>query len=187
MSEKGKPFVVSGPSGAGKTTVIKKALEVAPVHLSISATTRRKRRGEVSGVDYVFMSEDEFKRLVDDGAFFEWAEVYGNFYGTLKSQVESVLERGEDVLLELDVVGALTVKRKAPEARLIFIMPSREELLTDRLEGRETDNKNEISARLKVAPRELEVGVRDFDDIIVNDNLDEAVLKLVMILREEKV
>jgi guanylate kinase len=187
MIEEGKLFVVAGPSGAGKTTVIRKALESVPMHLSVSATTRGPRPGETDGVDYVFIPEEEFRRLAAADAFLEWEEVYGNRYGTLRSQVEGALARGEDVLLEIDVKGALAVKCKVPDAHLVFIMPPSAEELKGRLEGRETDDASEIDKRLTVAPWELEVGERDFDRIIVNDDLEEAVRELIRVLRGERV
>jgi guanylate kinase len=186
MTDTGRLFVIAGPSGAGKTTVIGKALESVDLHLSVSATTRPMRPGEVDGVDYRFISEEEFKRLVEADAFLEWEEVYGNRYGTLREQVEGALERGENVLLEIDVKGALAVKCKMPGAFLVFLKPPTADVLKDRLEGR-ADGKTEIDKRLEVAPWELEVGDRDFDEIIVNDDLDEAVAKLVSVLRGESV
>jgi guanylate kinase len=186
MTEKGKLFVVAGPSGAGKTTVIRRALDSVPMHLSVSATTRKPRPGETDGIDYLFVSEEEFKRLVAADAFLEWEEVYGNRYGTLKSHVNNAVARGENVLLEIDVKGALAVKCKVPDAHLVFITPPSRRVLKDRLEGRETDDTSEISKRLDVAPWELEVGERDFDEVIVNDDLDEAVARLVSVLRGEK-
>lgn len=178
--------MVAGPSGAGKTTVIRKALESVDLHLSVSATTRPARPGEVDGVDYRFISEEEFKRLAEADAFLEWEEVYGNRYGTLRSQVEGALERGENVLLEIDVKGALAVRCKMAGAFLVFLKPPTASVLKDRLEGR-ADGKTEIDKRLEVAPWELEVGDRDFDEIIVNDDLSEAVAKLVRVLRGESV
>ncbi|MHB8896359.1 MAG: guanylate kinase [Candidatus Geothermincolia bacterium] len=185
MSGRGRLFVVAGPSGAGKTTVIRRALESVDMHLSVSATTRAPRPGEVDGVDYTFITEEEFKRLEEADAFLEWEEVYGNRYGTPRGPVEAAIERGENVLLEIDVKGALAVKCKMPGAFLVFIMPPSEAVLRDRLEGR-ADGKTEIDKRLEIAPWELEVGARDFDEIIVNDDLEDAVHRLVRVLRGEK-
>jgi guanylate kinase len=185
MTGKGRLIVVAGPSGAGKTTVIKRALTFVDMHLSVSATTRAPRPGEVDGVDYTFISEEEFARLVQDDAFLEWEEVYGNRYGTPSAPVEESLGRGEDVLLEIDVKGALAVRCKVPDALLVFIMPPSEDALKERLEGR-ADGKTEIDKRLVVAPWELEVGARDFDELVVNDDLDQAVQKLVGVLRGER-
>ncbi len=184
MSARGKLYVVAGPSGAGKTTVIKKALEEVEVRLSVSATTRAPRPGEVDGRDYLFLSEEEFERLEEAGEFLEWEEVYGHRYGTPRGPVEEAIAGGEDVLLEIDVKGALAVERLVPGARLVFIMPPSSDDLKDRLEGR-ADGKTEIDRRLEVAPWELEVGARDFDEVIVNDDLEEAAARLAGVLRGE--
>jgi guanylate kinase len=183
--KRGRLFVVAGPSGAGKTSVIKKALESVSLHLSVSATTRPQRAGEVDGVDYSFITDEKFEHLVEEEAFLEWEDVYGKRYGTLRAPVEDALERGEDVLLEIDVKGALDVKRKVPEARLIFVRPPCEDHLRERLAARDTDDAAEISKRLEVAPWELEVGDREFTEKIVNDDLDEAVARLIQILKGE--
>ena len=177
--------MVAGPSGAGKTSVIKKALESVSLHLSVSATTRAQRAGEVDGVDYSFITDEKFDSLIAADAFLEWEEVYGKRYGTLRAPVEEALERGEDVLLEIDVKGALDVKRKMTEARLVFVRPPCERHLRERLQARDTDHSSEIDKRLEVAPWELEVGEREFEQKIVNDDLDEAVEMLVEILKGE--
>jgi guanylate kinase len=183
--KRGRLFVVAGPSGAGKTTVIKRALDSVPMHLSVSATTRAPRPGENDGVDYVFVDEDEFNKLIEAEALLEWEKVYGNYYGTPRAPVEQALERGEDVLLEIDVKGAISVQCTMPDAHLVFIMPPTPEALKERLQGRETDDVEEIARRLEVAPWELELGESEFDQVIVNDDLDEAVARLEEILRGE--
>lgn len=183
--KRGTLFVIAGPSGAGKTSVIRKALESVSLHLSVSATTRSLREGEVDGVDYRFITDDEFEHMIEKDAFLEWEEVYGKRYGTPRAPVEEALRRGEDVLLEIDVKGALDVKRKMPQARLVFVRPPSERHLRERLEARDTDHVAEIDKRLEVAPWELEVGEREFEEKIVNDDLDEAVEKLVEILKGE--
>lgn len=180
---RGRLFVVAGPSGAGKTTVIARALQSVPMHLSISATTRAPRDGEVDGADYLFVTEERFDRLVESGALLEWEQVYGHRYGTPRAVVEEALERGEDVLLEIDVKGALSVREQVPDSVLIFIEPPSPEALEARLEGRETDDRSAIERRLEVAPWELEMGRTRFEHTIVNDDLEQAVAELVRLLR----
>ena len=136
-------------------------------------------------MDYSFITDEKFEHLVEEEAFLEWEDVYGKRYGTLRAPVEDALERGEDVLLEIDVKGALDVKRKMPEASLVFVRPPREDHLRERLAARDTDDAAEISKRLEVAPWELEVGDREFTEKIVNDDLDEAVARLIRILKGE--
>lgn len=186
MSSRGRLFVVAGPSGAGKTTVIREARRFVDVHLSVSATTRQPRPGEVDGVDYSFITEEEFDRLVEADEFLEWEEVYGSRYGTPRRQVEEALGRGRDVLLEIDVKGARAVKASMPEALLVFVKPPSEGTLRERLEGR-ADGKTEIESRLATAPLELEAGAREFDLVIVNDVLEDSVDKLARVLRGETV
>jgi len=184
MSSRGRLFVVAGPSGAGKTTVIREARKLVDVDLSVSVTTRQPRPGEVDGVDYIFVTEDEFDRLAEASEFLEWEEVYGSRYGTPRRRVEEALERGRDVLLEIDVKGARAVKASMPGALLVFVMPPSEGALRERLEGR-ADGKTEIESRLAVAPVELEAGTREFDLVIVNDVLESAADKLAKVLRGE--
>jgi guanylate kinase len=185
MDKRGMVFVVAGPSGAGKDTLIKRALQEVPAHLSVSATTRAPREGEEDGRDYHFLGEEEFDRLVAEGAFLEWANVFGGKYGTLASEVEETRERGIDVILEIDVQGALQVKEKLPDAEFVFIMPPSLEALADRLRRRGLDSGREIDHRLKTAPGEIEVGKHAFDGIIVNDDLEKATEELIRVLKGE--
>ncbi|MBU1672440.1 MAG: guanylate kinase [Actinobacteria bacterium] len=188
MDSRGTVFVVAGPSGAGKDTLIKRALQVVPrARLSISATTRAPREGEEHGRDYHFLTEDEFDRLVGEGAFLEWARVFSGRYGTLSSDVEKMRDEGIDVILEIDVQGALQVKDKLPDARFVFIMPSSLEVLEERLRRRGLDSEPEIGKRLGIAPKEIEIGKREFDVIIVNDELEKATEELVSVLKGEGV
>ena len=172
----GKLFVISAPSGTGKTSLIKAILE-DPVafntNLGISCTTRKARPKEEDGVSYFFISQMSFMEKVKNNDFLEYAEVFGNFYGTPKDWVLSVLSKKENVLLELDIQGALQVKEAFPEAKTVFIIPPSYEDLTKRLEFRDQDSKIEISKRLKEARNEVNIG-KDFDQVIVNDNFDEA-------------
>lgn len=178
MEKKGRVFVVAGPSGAGKGTLLDLALEGSGTHRTVSATTRAPRAGETDGREYRFVSDEEFDRLVAEGAFLEHKDVYGHRYGTLASEVEEQVRAGRDVVLEIDVKGALEVKARLPEARLVFIMPPSPEELEARLRGRGADRESDIRVRSEVAPWEMEAGRRDFDRVIVNDDVRRAAAEL---------
>ena len=172
----GKLFVISAPSGTGKTSLIQAILEdpvASNTYLGISCTTRKARPKEEDGISYFFISQMSFIEKVKNNDFLEYAEVFGNFYGTPKDWVLSVLSKKENVLLELDIQGALQVKEAFPEAKTVFIIPPSYEDLTKRLEFRDQDSKIEISKRLKEARNEVNIG-KDFDQVIVNDNFDDA-------------
>lgn len=180
-----KLFVVSGSSGVGKGTVLKKFLEKnQDFMLSISCTTRAPREGEVDGVNYFFISKDEFKNCIDNDKFLEWAEFAGNFYGTKKKFINQCLEEGKNIILEIDTQGALKVKKQMPEAVLIFICPPSLEALENRLRGRHTEDEETIQKRLNVVKEELE-RAQNFDYKIVNDNLENAVCELEKIISGE--
>jgi guanylate kinase len=178
----GRLFVVSGPSGAGKGTVWRAALErLGDIEVSVSATTRRPRPGERDGAHYLFMSHDEFRARRDRGELLEWAEVYGNLYGTPSGPVDAALAAGRDVLLELDTQGALQVKRARPEAILIFIEPPSLEELVRRLEQRGTEDAESVSRRVQGSYKEVKQKVA-YDHVVVNDDLDAAIERLIRIL-----
>lgn len=179
---KGKLFVISGCSGVGKGTLLKVFLSQNPeIELSISATTRKPRPGEVDGVNYFFVTKEEFKKAADNNEFLEWAEFNGNFYGTKEAYVEKRLSEGKNVILEIETRGAFQIKKKKPEAVLIFIMPPSLEELEHRLRGRNTEDETAIQNRLHEAYRELECS-KDYDYKIVNDNLEQAVGELERII-----
>ena len=183
---RGLLIVVSGASGTGKGTVCKKILTDLPeVAYSISATTRTPRPGEVDGREYYFLSVDDFKAWIADEKFLEYAEVYGNFYGTPLNKIEERLNRGEDILLEIDVQGALNVKRKCPEGIYIFLLPPSLEELKRRIEGRGTESPESLSRRLKNAVAEIKIGL-EYDYVVVNDSVDEAVAEIKSILTAER-
>ena len=188
MRKTGKVFVIAGPSGAGKGTLVRQVLRGAPdIHYSVSATTRSPRQGEVDGKDYHFLGEEEFERLLERGEFLELEEVYGKRYGTLTREVEKAKSSGKDVLIEVDVKGALNVRSKVEDAVLIFIMPPSMEELESRLRKRDTDRESEIKARTEIAAWEMKVGEGEFDVVIVNRDVDVAADELARVLRGEQI
>ncbi len=173
-----KLFVISGSSGVGKGTVIKEFLRKHPdFRLSISCTTRGKREGEEHGVNYFFLTQDEFKKCIANNEFLEWAEFSGNHYGTKKAFVEECLNNGENLILEIDTKGALNVKNIMPEAELIFIAPPSIEELEARLRGRHTETEEAIQKRLASIKSEME-NSKKFDHKVVNDTVENAVKQL---------
>lgn len=183
---KGLLIVVSGASGTGKGTVCKKLLDDMPeVAYSISATTRTPRPGEVNGREYYFLSVDEFKGWIADGKFLEYAEVYGNFYGTPFNKIEERLNRGEDILLEIDVQGALNVKRKCPDGIYIFLLPPSLEELKNRIKGRGTETPESLERRLANAVAEIQIG-REYNYVVVNDTIANAAAQIAAILTAER-
>lgn len=184
--QKGLLIVISGASGTGKGTVCKKILADLPeVAYSVSATTRIPRPGEIDGKDYYFLSFAEFRTWILEEKFLEYAEVYGNFYGTPLNKIEERLNRGEDILLEIDVQGALNVKQKCPEGVYIFLLPPSLEELKSRIEGRGTENPESLARRLKNAVAEIKIGL-NYDYVVVNDTVDNAVEQIKAILTAER-
>lgn len=178
----GNLYVISGSSGVGKGTVIKEFLRKHPeFKLSVSCTTRAPRDGEVDGVNYFFLSKDEFQKRINNGDFLEWAEFSGNMYGTGKDYVEKTLNAGHDLILEIDTKGALNVKSIMPEAKLIFILPPSMEELESRLRGRKTESEEAIQKRLASTKLEIE-NSKNFDYKIVNDSIEQALNDLEKIL-----
>ncbi|VWL85427.1 guanylate kinase [Oceanivirga miroungae] len=181
---KGKLFVVSGPSGSGKSTITKIVRDKLNIPLSISATSRKSRPGEVNGVDYYFLTEEEFSKKIENNEFFEYANVHGNYYGTLVSEINSKLDNGQDVILEIDVQGAIISKNKYDDIVLIFCKTENDEVLRNRLLGRNTDSNEVIEKRLNNAKKELEYE-KYYDYTIINKNLDDSVNKLIKIIKGE--
>jgi guanylate kinase len=176
-------FVITGPSGVGKGTLIRTLLERIPeLELSVSATTRAPRPGEADGVDYHFLSEAGFDKRVLEGDFLEHADYSGRRYGTLRSELERRLAEGASVVLEIEVQGARQVKEKMPDAMRIFIAPPSEEALRTRLVGRGTDDEAQRERRLATAKEEL-AAQDEFDIVVVNDRLDDAASELERIVR----
>lgn len=180
--KQGSLFVISGPSGAGKGTIVKRLLKKAPqVALSISCTTRAPRPGEVHGKHYYFISHEEFERMIERGDFLEYARVFDNYYGTPKPMVQAQRTAGKDVLLEIDVQGALQVKERAPDAVLIFIAPPDLQELQRRLVGRNTETPEQVKKRLAGAEAEMRLQSR-YDHVVVNDTVENAVARVIEIM-----
>ncbi len=184
---RGLAVVVAAPSGTGKTTVCREVVEKdGHIVFSVSHTTRPRRPAELDGVDYHFVEEqDEFRRLVDAGAFLEWAVYNGNHYGTSFASIEAPLADGLDVLLEIEVQGARQVRERRPEARFIFLLPPSFETLRERLTARGTDAPAEVERRLRVAATELSAAP-DFDYAVINADLDACVADVLAILAAER-
>jgi guanylate kinase len=179
---KGILFVVSGPSGAGKTTLYKKAISVLP-HLmhSVSYTTRSPRVGEVNGRDYTFINREEFMTMIQKKEFAEWAEIHGELYGTARKRLEEIMNPGVDAILDIDVQGAMQLKEKLPGGVYIFILPPSLEILRERLEQRMANVKEEIEKRLAVALEEMKK-YPEYDYVIVNSIFEDAFKELESII-----
>ena len=178
MGRSARLFVVSGPSGGGKGTLVAKVRGDRPsLGLTVSDTTRSPRPGETDGVSYYFMDDAEFSRRVSQGEFLEWANVHGHRYGTLLSEVRRNLSAGRSLILEIDVQGGLNVRRIHPDAVLVFIEPPSMDELEHRLRGRGTEDEASIECRLENARREMELG-ESYDVRIVNDDLERAAQEL---------
>lgn len=185
MKSDGLLIVISGPSGVGKGTVCSRLLEAEDnLFISVSDTTRNPREGETNGVDYSFISKENFLTNIENNAYLEWAEVYGNFYGTPRAKVEENLNLGKDTLLEIDTRGAFLIKEQFPEGVYIFIAPPSREAQEARLRGRKTDDEATIIKRLQKLDSELEK-IPMYDYIVVNEDLDAAVNDVRAILKAE--
>ena len=183
---RGLLIVISGPSGAGKGTICKSFMDRnKDVALSVSATTRAPRKGELEGVNYYFMTKDEFKDKIDSNDFLEYAEVYDNCYGTPKSNVEEILESGKDVILEIDIQGALKVKENTEEGVFIFILPPSMQELKNRIINRGSETKESLMKRFKSAYKEINF-ISKYNYAVVNDKVEIAVEKLEAIISAEK-
>ncbi len=179
-------FVISAPSGAGKTSLVKAALESDyMLTLSVSHTTRAQRKGEVNGTDYHFVSIDEFEQVKATGAFLEHAEVFGNFYGTSKTSIDSLLNSGKDVILEIDWQGAQQVQKIMPECIAITILPPSRQALEDRLRDRQQDSDETIAKRMLAATNEMS-HYQSSDYLIINDQFDKALQELLTIIKSQR-
>ncbi len=183
---RGLLVVFSGPSGSGKGTVLKEALKKSDdLCVSVSATTRAPRDGETDGVDYMFYSKEQFSELVSENGFLEWACFCGNYYGTPRAKIDELLSAGKDVVLEIEVQGAMKIKQKCPDAVLIFNLPPSLEILKERLVGRNTDAEDVIKKRLETAVWEISQAAK-YDYVLVNDKIEDAADTFLAIIKGEK-
>lgn len=186
MKPQGVLLVLSGPSGAGKGTICHKLREKRnDLSYSVSATTRAPRKGEIDGKDYFFITIDRFKEMIANDEMLEYAEIYGNYYGTPKPYVMNILDQGKDVVLEIDPQGALQIKKHFPDAVFVFIVPPSLDELTKRIYNRGTDSEEVIKRRLSAATSELEYASK-YDYIIVNDEVEKATNKVSNIIDAER-
>lgn len=182
---KGKTFIICGPSGVGKGTVVSRLLEADPtLYFSVSATTRAPRAGEADGVHYHFLTRERFQEWIDAGDFLEHAQFVGNFYGTPRRYVDEAMDQGRDVLLDIEIQGAEQIHQKRPEAVRIYIAPPSWEELERRLTGRGTEDTEKIRSRL-ARGREEFAAARDFDYLVINDTVDHAVAEIRAIMTAE--
>jgi guanylate kinase len=177
--------VISAPSGSGKTSVLKEILRLnaGKLTFSVSATTRKKRHNETNGVEYYFLTEQEFKRKIDNGEFVEWENIYGDYYGTLKSEIDRLLKGNKPILFELDVNGSIQLKKLYPAAELIFIVPPSIEVLEKRLKNRNTETPEELAKRIERARMELDKA-KYFDFEVKNYELADAIIEVDKIIQK---
>lgn len=186
MTNSGRIFVISGPSGVGKGTVVEQVLKNADnIYLSISATTRKIREGEKEGINYFFKTKKEFQEMISSDQFLEWAEFAGDFYGSPKFNINNYLSCGKDVILEIEIQGAKQIREKCPDSILIFLAPPSFEALEERLIKRQTESVEKVKIRLKKAKEEMNE-TKLFRYLVVNDNLKEAVDNVLGIIRAER-
>lgn len=184
--DKGLLFVVSAPAGCGKDTILGEVFKrTDTAGYAVSATTREPRDGEVNGVHYHFLSREEFQKKIADGEVLEYAEYCGNYYGTLKKSVETLISGGKDAVLKIEVEGAMNIRKMFPEACLVFILPPSWEVLEQRLRSRGTETEQVIAERTKQARTEISFA-KNYDYLIVNDKLEDAVNDLLAVFRAEK-
>jgi len=182
IKKTGKLIVISGPSGAGKTTLIRKVIQKIPtLTFSVSATTRPIREGEIESIDYFFVSSEEFSDLIRNDAFIEWAKVHGNLYGTLKNQIKELIEKGKNIVLDIDEQGANQIKKKEIPALFIYILPPSLKELKKRLKERDTEHIKEIDRRLQSAKEQI-TSKGFYDYVIINDDIRKVVKKLKKII-----
>jgi guanylate kinase len=187
FSRMGELFVVSAPSGAGKTTLCKRLVEIVPrLRHSVSYTTRPPRKGEINNIDYTFISEKRFKSMIKRGEFIEWAVVHGNLYGTSIKRLRGLIKKGYDIILDIDTQGALQMRQKVKEAVYIFILPPSMRILKERLASRTSDTVEQIRRRLERAREEI-MSYNNYDYVIINDDFKKALRELESIVIARRV
>lgn len=185
-SKRGLLFVISAPSGTGKTTLVERLVQILPnLRMSRSYTSRAIRAGEREGVDYHFISRPEFEAMIAANAFLEWADVFGNYYGTAAADVERMLAQGQDVVLVIDVQGARQVRQRGTDHTAVFVMPPSFPVLETRLRGRSTDSEAALQRRLETARAEVS-SYREYDYVVVNDDVEPTVVRLQEIIAAER-
>jgi guanylate kinase len=184
---KGNLVIISGPSGVGKSTICNIVVErLDNVYLSISTTTRPKAENEVDGKEYYFITREQFEAKIEEDAFLEHAEVFGNLYGTLKENVDKALDEGKTIILEIDVQGAIQIKEQCPNAIMIFILPPTQKDLVDRMNGRGREDEETAKVRLEEAGNEIAAAWRYYDNMVINDDLEQAVNEVIQIIENER-
>ena len=184
--KKGLLFIISGPAGSGKGTIVKRVRELAPFDFSVSATTRNPRVNEVEGIHYYFVTKEEFEKKIAEGEMLEYAQYVGNYYGTPKKPVEDALDEGKNIILDIEVKGALQVKEKMPEAVMIYVLPPDYETLLARIRGRGTETEEVIQKRMTEARTEIKTFPK-YDYVVINrkNGIDKAAEDVLTILRAE--
>lgn len=183
--KKGKVVIVSGPSGVGKSTICQELVKrLDDACLSISVTTRPVGTSEINGLDYLFVSSEQFQKLIDEGGLLEYAEVFGQLYGTPRAKVEQALEAGKIVVLEIDVQGARKVKAVYPDAKMIFILPPSQKELKERINGRGREDNETAEKRLKEASVEIAAAWQYYENMVINEDLEQAVNEVVQIVEQ---
>ncbi|WAW14239.1 guanylate kinase [Peptostreptococcus equinus] len=186
LKKRGLLLVVSGPSGAGKGTVCKKVIENNDnIMLSVSATTRQPRTGEVEGISYYYKTKEQFEHMIENGQLLEYARVYDNYYGTPKQEIYDQLENGTDIILEIEMQGAMQVKKKFPQAVFIFILPPSLNELKNRIVGRGTETIDQIEKRMSSAFGEIKL-IKDYDYFIFNDSIEKSADQVMSIVNAER-
>jgi guanylate kinase len=181
---RGRLIIISGPSGVGKSTICKRLIaQLEDPYLSISMTTRRPGPGEQDGREYFFVSRDEFRKRIEEGAFLEYAEVFGNLYGTPRDKTEEALDAGRTVILEIDIQGGKQVKAVYPQAVMVFILPPSTKILADRISGRARESSDIIATRLGGAGSEIAAAWQYYDNMVINDDLEQAIKEVVQIVQ----
>ncbi len=186
MNKKGLLFIISGPAGSGKGTIVSRVRELAPFELSVSATTRNPRPGEIDGVHYHFLTKEQFEEKINAGEMLEHAKYSSNYYGTPKAPVEQILSEGKNIILEIEVQGALQVKEKMPDAVMIFVMPPNYETLLSRIRGRGTETEEVIQTRMKQSHFEID-NFDKYDYVVVNETngIEKAAQDVLDIMKVE--